>query len=290
MGTEKKPLVKVDIGSPVSFKAEIKTEIPGESSGRLLDALTDIFRPFSESRGLKADQIRLQREEVLIEIARRARERLNIEGLQPKQVSTKFLIPFMEKASIEENDSELIDTWAKLLTTASQDYESSLVRYVSVLAELSSREVKFLHRIINGSRAEQDLSFLADAPLGFAEWYISRFLARLLNNSLSKSKKVTGKRFQSALQRFISEVEVPGGLAMHVVVDDYYLQHSDFKIHDPNDKAAMAVLESLGLLRNNTITFDQDGKFCFVECVHLTEFGLGFCLACDPDLKKLLSE
>jgi hypothetical protein len=36
-----------------------------------VDALTDIIRPFSERRGLKGDQIRLQREEVLVEVARK---------------------------------------------------------------------------------------------------------------------------------------------------------------------------------------------------------------------------
>ena len=56
------PKVAVDIGlsAKASLEAKVSTEIPAQSSGRLLDAITDIFRPYSERRGLKADQIRLQ--------------------------------------------------------------------------------------------------------------------------------------------------------------------------------------------------------------------------------------
>jgi hypothetical protein len=61
----------VGLGAKAEIKAEIKTEVPSEASGRFLEAITDIFRPFSEARGLRADQIRLQREDVLIEIAKK---------------------------------------------------------------------------------------------------------------------------------------------------------------------------------------------------------------------------
>lgn len=108
MADDSKPLISVDVGSPVSIKAEIKTEIPSASSGRLLDALTDAIRPFTEARGLRADQIRMQREDVLIEIARRAQERLRIENAPIKPVSNKFLIPFLEKASLEDTKSDLV--------------------------------------------------------------------------------------------------------------------------------------------------------------------------------------
>jgi hypothetical protein len=58
---------------------EIKANIPSQAVGRLLDALTDAIRPFTEERGLRADQMRLQREDVLLEIAKKARARLAIE-------------------------------------------------------------------------------------------------------------------------------------------------------------------------------------------------------------------
>jgi hypothetical protein len=287
---DKEPLVKIDLASPVSLKAEIKTEIPKESSGRLLDALTDIFRPFSERRGLRADQIRLQREDVLIEIAKRARVRLKIEGAQPQEVPGKFLIPFMEKASLEEAESQLIDTWAELLATASQNYGSSLVRYVSVLAELSSREVKFLEKMISACRSTRPLSFVNDAPHGFDEWFVSDFLDRAAAQSKTKSGKLSERKVSKAADTVIKALEVPGGLVMHLAIGEYMFQHSDFEIHDTNDTGAAAILESLGLVRRKTITAKGSDPFCFADCLNLSEFGLGFLLACASNLAKKIKK
>jgi hypothetical protein len=74
--------VQVDIGAKAEAKFEVKAEVPPVSVGRFVDAITDIFRPFSEARGLRADQIRLQRAEVAIEIARLARQAIVEEGLR----------------------------------------------------------------------------------------------------------------------------------------------------------------------------------------------------------------
>jgi hypothetical protein len=45
--------VNIDVGVKAEAKFDVKTEIPAKSTGRLVDALTDIIRPFSEARGLK---------------------------------------------------------------------------------------------------------------------------------------------------------------------------------------------------------------------------------------------
>src|SRR5260221_13689122 len=125
-----------DIGfsARATLEAKISTEIPSDSSGRLLDTITDMFRPFAERRGLKADLIRLQREEVLIEIAEKAYRRLEIEKADPSPIPNKFLIPFLEKASLEDDDSFLIDRWADLLVSSSMERVSRYPRFVQVLS------------------------------------------------------------------------------------------------------------------------------------------------------------
>jgi hypothetical protein len=74
---KKKSPVRVNLSAKASATASAKltAKVPTSSMGRLVDALTDIIRPFSEKRGLRADHIRLQREEVAIEIAKRAKVR-----------------------------------------------------------------------------------------------------------------------------------------------------------------------------------------------------------------------
>ncbi len=63
-----------DFGASVSV--DIKTEVPSTSSGRTLDAITDLLRPISESFGYIGDKIQLRRQMTLLEIARRAKERI----------------------------------------------------------------------------------------------------------------------------------------------------------------------------------------------------------------------
>jgi hypothetical protein len=52
MSGKKDPEVTIDIGlgAKASLEAKVSTEIPAQSSGRLLDALTDIIRPFRAPR------------------------------------------------------------------------------------------------------------------------------------------------------------------------------------------------------------------------------------------------
>ena len=108
-----KPPISFELGAKASL--EIKAEVPEETTGRFVDALTDIIRGFSEKRGLKADLIRLERETVLYEIAKRTKARIELEGRPVRQVPNKLLLPFLEKASLEDpEDKILIEMWANL--------------------------------------------------------------------------------------------------------------------------------------------------------------------------------
>jgi hypothetical protein len=136
------PPVKVELSAKAQARLELSGEIPSESTGRFIDALTDIIRPFSERRGLKADVLRLQREDVLLEIAKKARRRTLDECLSPQPVPNKFMVPFLERASIEEMDTELVDRWADLLVSASEDYSSRFILYCNILSNLRPSPVK----------------------------------------------------------------------------------------------------------------------------------------------------
>lgn len=127
----------------------IKTEIPSEEAGKALNAVTDVLRFFSEPMGLVADHVRVHREDVLLKIARKTRERLIIDGVTPNPVPNKFMVPFLEKASCEDIESELLDLWAALLANASKAYVPSSVAFVQMLAELGTAEISFLNNIVS---------------------------------------------------------------------------------------------------------------------------------------------
>jgi hypothetical protein len=66
-------------------------------------------------------------------------------GTTPKEVPLNVLHPLLESASLQENP-DLQDIWAKLLANAANpEYEGEvLLAFVSMLKELTPREVKFL--------------------------------------------------------------------------------------------------------------------------------------------------
>ncbi len=137
--------LSVDIAAKATL--EVKAEIPKESAGRALDALVDIIRPFTEARGLRADQIRLQRAEVAYEIARIAKAAAELEKLEIKPPPTKFFVPFLEHASLEDQDKELHSRWASLLLSASTHYEARHLTFIDLLSRLSSHELRLLEEV-----------------------------------------------------------------------------------------------------------------------------------------------
>lgn len=139
---------KIDIAISAKASLEVKTEIPAQSTGRLVDALTDIIRPFSEKRGLKADLIRLQRHEVAIEILRRAQSNLENKRLAVQPVPTKALVSILENGSLEEpEEDDLIDRWANLLAAASNEYDTDIITFSKILSEIGRDEALLLKNI-----------------------------------------------------------------------------------------------------------------------------------------------
>jgi hypothetical protein len=138
-------LVKVEVGAKATL--DIKAAIPTASAGRFVDALTDIIRPWAERRGLKADLIRLQREDVALEIARRAARRIELDNTDPHPIPLKVLIPLLEKGSQEEeHDDFMIDMWANLLAASATDNSVS-PRFIGIISELNGKQARLLRYI-----------------------------------------------------------------------------------------------------------------------------------------------
>lgn len=297
MSGQKEPNVAVEIGlgARASLEAKISTEIPAQSSGRLVDALTDIIRPFSERRGLKADQVRLQREEVLIEIARRARHRLEI-GNQPiNPLPNKFLVPFLEKASLEELDSVLLDRWADLLASCSADPASAHPRFVQILSELNAEEAQLLRDIalnnINATPPEETYLNIGIAP-EFVKSTLERYLYHSKDTARALDVEFLGKELQTNATRILSR---PGSSLVGISIRFRKDGKSVRVPYEPGIDAPAArgrasntsinVLGSLYLLTYHIVEI-SDIRFAriYLSYVCLTLLASDFLKKCDRDL------
>jgi hypothetical protein len=287
-----KPPINVDIG--FGAKAEIKAEVPSSSVGRLVDAITDIFRPFSEARGLRADQIRMQRAEVAVEIAKLARAAIEAEGLDAKPVPNKVLIPFIEKASNEDlSDEFMVGRWADLLVSASQK-EGLPPLYVQILSEIDGRQAKaLLDLMINeyrdwyrAYRIFQDSFITMDVSACRVDWQ------RLIAHRSFKSWK-------EAYQVVVDYFNRPGTYLYHVGEREFHLARYNYLIdlgttYSSGLERELEICCAVGLMKREEIELSYHiGKrryFLDVIYFRLTGIGIEFIQACARDTAKLLAD
>jgi hypothetical protein len=290
MSGEKEPKLTVDfgLGAKASLEAKVSTEIPAQSTGRLLDALTDIIRPFSERRGLKADQIRVQREEVLIEIARRARQRLEIENQQISPLPNKFMVPFLEKASLEELDSVLIDRWTDLLASCSADPTSAHPRFVQILSEMTGSDAALLRLIALHCIDEVEDADLEETPFYFDPVEVRE---RLVDWCIKK-EPASGDdvcNFIDGMFRY------PGvslkDVAMHEAdTDNFWQSKKNLSPAFPNQVApTLGILSSLQVISDHHLQISLGPFEVDIYYVCMTALGIELLTKCDSDVKERFS-
>jgi len=183
--------LKVDVGASakinVSAKYEvnkrIEEKIPEDVTRAKASAWLTIISPITQWAGLKGDALahkrellRLQQEETLAEIALRAKSR--IEALESaQQVPAKFLVPFLEKASLEEPDSDLVDLWANLLVSSAEEYNPHYVHFSTIISQLSAQQAKIFIQVL-GTDDAQALELAMDELL--AEYLHNTFMQEYL--------------------------------------------------------------------------------------------------------------
>lgn len=68
---------------------------------------------------------------------------LEQEGVEPRPVPGRTLMPLLERASVEE-DGSLTDRWVRLLASAAAGDPKALPAFVAILSELAPEEVRLL--------------------------------------------------------------------------------------------------------------------------------------------------
>ena len=280
----KKSSLNVDVGA--SAKLEVKTRVPAKSAGRLVDALTDIIRPFTEARGLKADRIRLQREDVAIQIAQKARERLASKS-DANPVPLKVLIPLLEKGSLEEpNDSEMIERWSALLASAAEGKPVE-PRLVSILGELSGRQAKFLRELAL-LRVDE-----VDDPGEFYGHNVytndARHFFAVLDEKFRNNRAFEKKEFANFLSE---ELNTPGAIADVAYIDfvDKGRLPLGIQLQDEIDFISAEICVSLGLVAREALSFNrifkvgdaEEAGVLNVVYFHISLLGNELLKLCDP--------
>jgi hypothetical protein len=267
-----KPEVSIEIGSPL--KAEVKV---GERSvDKLVDAVVDAFSPATETLGLLGDAVRLARVEVAARITRRAKSIADEAGLQLQAPPLKFLVPFFERASTEDDtDDDLMAMWANLLAAAGSNYDARQMRYTSILSEMSGEQARILDAIAHnyGGVVEAN-SLLSGLHFSLTE--------SGLTSIIKDNEDIAPQDMLASLQVILCK---PGVSIVHIACNKRFKGPSalweDDEVYAQPRSLDFEILVSLGLL-SKVIVSNAMARYADISVAlyHLSPLGFHFWSAC----------
>lgn len=259
--SDDKSLLNIEVAAKAEFRAEIKAEVPPEAVGRLVDAITDAFSPFVARQRLKASELRLQQEEVLIKLARLTNEKLRIQQQIPKPVSTKFLVPLLEKASLEDpDDNDMIERWAALLAAESAAPGANRRWAIDILASITSWQARLIETI------STEMS-----PREF--FRVERFTRNAINDEFEGTLEMAGAAVTDARPKEV--VGELGGFTLFFDGRDI-ANTNEFEFKDLPEGADLLHLDVLGLIWLNAGSFVSQRERHFLVNAQLSPLGAQF--------------
>lgn len=238
---------------------DINIDLPKELGETVVMFAQTLIGPVSEIANFLTDKIRYQRWRSMVKTIQQAKEFSEEWGINPKQVPLKILIPILEKASLEEENSDMIEKWAGLLANASDDPHTKHARYASMLAETSPEEAELLERLWLNTNSLEIFRF-HDFVGNVSDWSVKEQIDEIANkNDLS----------------WIEGLAASGRIIFNWREDD--IPNTNEMSLFQFDMATEAIhLQSLGLVYVYTTSFLIKGKREFVMIIDITAFGYDF--------------
>ncbi len=150
----------------------IRINIEGKEIAK---SIVDLFSPLTEIAGTIGDQIRIYRNLSVIRTLQKAKAKADKENLILKPPPLRFLISYLEQASLQDEGNEnLNELWTNLLLSAATDFKSEHNLFIRILNELSPKEALAFQYITksHGSKPYDGFSF---AHVQYSYWNDSYF-------------------------------------------------------------------------------------------------------------------
>ncbi len=137
----------------------------GNFSQNTLVSFDGVFNGLEKTVALFCPSIRnamveRYRAETFLKIGLKAQDIIKELGIEVKPIPPKAALPMFDKMSLE-HESDMYDIWAKLLVSASVDYNPIQIQYAEMLSKISNNEAQLLLKMYNFQT--QHKSFMAYA-------------------------------------------------------------------------------------------------------------------------------
>lgn len=164
----------------------VEIKLPEKSINEASKFLQRLLGPALEGLDLFSDKVRIIRFENAIKIINRAKEICKKEKIKVENIPIKFLVPFLEQASLQD-DEDVTEIWARLLTSAASDYDPILMIIKDSLSRLTSKEVGLIEKICTIDDFEDGI---AEHEGDYEGWLDNHFInIRLFHEKFAKNFK-----------------------------------------------------------------------------------------------------
>jgi len=271
--------------------------IPEEVTRAKAGAWLDLISPLTQWAGRLGDRQRRKRflegviydEVVIDQIVDKATERLRPPKsgiIQP--IPAKFVLSFLEQASREEPGSPLVDKWANLLASASEEFDAQYIHFVSILARLSSEQALLFQSMIDRAGSLNALRHALDD--GY--WYRgTQGVTGAIALELMKHPYVEkdGERGAAAYAQFIrAALEITFDTpALAFVYGSFIIEELNYNFipsyttYRGDQEVGYSILEAIGILRRVETGLFEVGDVSFAATYyHLTPLGFHLAKSC----------
>lgn len=238
-----------------------------------LAAFSEAVNLFSAEGGLNAESIRFQRKSVTIRILNRAREKIQLKDIVSKVIPNKILVPMLEKASLEENDSDLIDRWASLFASTSSDPGVNSIIFSDILSSINGDHVRLLDEIASPDwKVVSKFQMDRDCGIGRGTDWVERIFDGAIQKMMEKLKDdsccLSIKNLHQEIDIFnlwytieLFRDPARAGMLMHET-DKYYFQKP----------VVFEVLGNRGLIEKKKLIYEKN----IIVVYAMTELGIEF--------------
>jgi len=234
------------------------------------DALLSVLSPFTNASGYIGDRFADARRTAAIKSASKAAKLLKAEGIVKGDVPPKILLPWLDGASLEQDDA-LQDAWAGLLARAVKSSDAVNVSYIETLKRLGKREAELLAFFATDTSPDFTLKYYG---LTDVETFSSE--NPLFGNTV---KAVDDAEEQLKLPEVMDRLGIQSNRQIICyAIDDMGLPRTT-KFFDENEHA-VSNLEHLGLAKIGSTRFKGKSRSYFVMWFELTKYGFDMLWAC----------
>ncbi|MEO0980804.1 MAG: hypothetical protein AAFY24_26325 [Pseudomonadota bacterium] len=170
----------------------VEIEAAGSGAARLTNALADALSPFTQPMGLLGDEIeafRIHRRVKAIETLKRASERQDELGIERHPVSPKLLNTWLEKASLEADDDQILtEYWATVLAKSPEKFSALHAMCMDILSKIGSLEARVFQRLCQ-DRSDQ----------GYTKKHIPRGIGKFAKKPQESVEAIIEKVFATKL-------------------------------------------------------------------------------------------